>query len=256
MLGGLAALCTVTTASPLMTPTELAIILAKARPQVLVTVAGNDGEGRMHRALDLILDNSHQSGVHGTRGGPDGIFKLPRVQQWARELAADWGVGRLSKARKGELQPPSTRRRVWTVRAADDTATDYYGSGARPDGVPGQADPRDWTHLLAPPIGHKHTDRRDTLDRDAYMVPPMTKHEQRRRVALLLWSSGTTAAPKAIMLSHENIVASVLRTWANVIGFHAATVGQGETWIGLAPWTHIMGCVLETRVSMLAPLYC
>lgn len=221
------------------TPTELSVVLAKARPQVLFVPAGDEGEGRMRKALDLILQEGEKSPETS-----DDLLSSPHVQSWAKALASDWDRGRQSKTRKGELPLPMRQRRVWTVNLGGKTfgASDYYGSGARPDGVSTLADPRDWTHLLSPPPGHKHaTQERDSISREAFTVRKLSREEQRRRVAVILWSSGTTGAPKGVLISHENMVASVTRSWTDSIHFRSPSVDNGEVWVGLAPWTHIMG---------------
>lgn len=216
-------------------PAELANILAKARPQVLVTTVGANGEDRLRAGLQVLLDRPEQDA--GAQSGRE-------VKRWAAELAASWDRGRRQKSEKGSRMP-TKEQRVWSVNLASWGGADYYGTSMRGDGVSTLMDPRDWSHLLSPPHGHKHSGTADSLTREAFSVRKLAEKEQARRVALLLWSSGTTGGSKGVLLSHRNIVASICSTWTAGVHTHAATSGGGggETWIALAPWCHVYGWV-------------
>lgn len=230
LLGGAASNCTVTPISTMLMPAELSKILAKARPQVLLTTVG-EGEVKLRKALQILLDGPVQD--HGS-------LKGDKVQRWAKELASSWDRGRNQKSQKGDHTPISEQR-VWTVNLDSHGGADYYGTGTRGDCVSTLMDPRDWSHLLSPPSGHKHKGSADSLSRDAYQVRSMTEQEQTRRVALLLWSSGTTGDSKGVLLSHRNMVASMTGLWAACPHIHGTSRGQGETWVALAPWCHTYG---------------
>jgi acyl-CoA synthetase (AMP-forming)/AMP-acid ligase II len=208
--------------------------LAKARPQILVTTVGADGEDKLRNGLQILLERP-DTDVASVSG--------KEVKRWARELAASWDRGRKQKSQKGEKMPIKEQR-VWTVNLASSGGADYYGSSTRGDGISTLADPRDWSNLLTPPLGHKHVGSPDSLMREAFVVRKLTKEEQARRVFLLLWSSGTTGESKGVLLSHRNLVTSVGCHWHSVpltYGTSRGPFGGGETWIALAPWCHIMG---------------
>lgn len=231
LLGGLACLYTVTPISTLLTPNELAIVLAKARPQVLITSAGSSGEDRLRLALHLLLERAEED---------LGYAKGHVIRAWANELATCWDTGRRRKHQKGDTVPLRDQR-VWTVNLSSKGGADYYGSSSRNDGVSTLADPRDWSHMLTPPQGHKHAGSSELLSRDAFTVRKLTTEEQASRVCLLLWSSGTTGDSKGVLLSHRNIVSSTTGHWVACPQLSGTSRGPGETWVSLAPWCHTYG---------------
>ncbi|UZJ53412.1 hypothetical protein CBS101457_002732 [Exobasidium rhododendri] len=234
LLGAAANLYAVTPISPMLMPAELANILAKARPQVLVTVVGADGEDKLRKGLQVLLDRPEED--VGTVSGKE-------VKRWATQLASSWDQGKRQKVQKGD-RPPVKEQRVWTVNLSTSGGADYYGTSGRNDGISTLTDPRDWSNLLHPPHGHKHSGSSDSLGRDAFQVRKVSKDEQVRRVFLLLWSSGTTGGSKGVLLSHRNLVASIVCSWycnPQTNGPFQGPYGGGETWIALAPWCHVMG---------------
>ncbi|MCO5565638.1 hypothetical protein L7F22_019312 [Adiantum nelumboides] len=203
VLGAWSALCTVTTVNYLLMPDELAHILAKSRPQLIFCAAGEEGEERMWQALER---------VHNGKVSNLTPAIAERAQKWSKELATVWQAQRTRYYQRGDL-PPNAARRVFTVNVGATYAggADYYGSSARKDGVSALSDPNDWSHLLAPPQGHKQSGILDSLSRPAFTIRKLSRAEQRRRTALILWSSGTTGPSK------------------------------GERWIAIAPWSHMYG---------------
>jgi acyl-CoA synthetase (AMP-forming)/AMP-acid ligase II len=234
LLGAAANLYTVSPISPMLMPAELAKILAKARPQVLVTLTGPDGEEKLRKGLQILLDQP-ETDIASVSG--------KEVKRWAHELASSWDRGKKQKHQKGDRQPIHEQR-VWTVNLSTSGGADYYGTNSRGDGISALSDPRDWSNLLHPPQGHKHAGSVDLLGREAALVRKVTKEEQTRRVFLLLWSSGTTGESKGVLLSHRNLVASLQCSWYShpqVFGPSRGPFSGGETWIALAPWCHVMG---------------
>ncbi|EPQ31953.1 uncharacterized protein PFL1_00152 [Pseudozyma flocculosa PF-1] len=235
-LGTFAASCTLSPISTHLSPRELAYILAKARPQVLVTTTGADGEGQLRKALDLLLQGEPQD---------QGVVKGAMIRAWARELAADWDQGRAARLQKGDSLP-FRRRRVWTVDLAG--GADYYGHALNKHGVSAAIDPRDWTNLLAPPPGSKQEGTIEGTSSVPFEVQPMSPEEQHHRAALMLWSSGTTGQSKGVLLSHRNCVANTQALWhynMHFKGISRGDYGGGERWLALAPWCHVLGlCTL------------
>jgi acyl-CoA synthetase (AMP-forming)/AMP-acid ligase II len=72
-------------------------------------------------------------------------------------------------------------------------------------------------------------------------VPPATDEDA---IALLPYSSGTTGLPKAVPLSHANLVTSV-RQVAAVAGFNGH-----DTVLALAPYFHVLGSVVMMAVPL------
>jgi 4-coumarate--CoA ligase len=208
LLAGAASLCTMSPISTLLTPEELANILAKARPGLVVT-SKLEGEEKLQSALQILLERPD--------GTNTGAVPVREVKSWARGLLSSWE------------ETASTKQRVWTVDMNRHGGADYYVRDDKCDRV----DARDWTHLLGP-----------KRQEAAFVVRDLTEQEQRRRVILLLWSSGTTGASKGVLLSHRNLVASMVGNWVScphIFGPSQGPLGGGERWIALAPWCHIYG---------------
>lgn len=219
MLAGAASLCTISPISTLLTPTELANVLAKARPQLIFTTTGSEGEEKLRKGLQLLLDRPEED---------VGLLSGSLVKKWAKRLASSWDAGHSGNSIE--------RQRVWTV----DMAADYYGSSTNAEHSPVLLNPRDWTHLLSPP----QDSQVDALQHDAFKVRNLSQEEQTRRIVLLLWSSGTTGASKGVLLSHRNLVASMVGNWIgcpHMYGVSQGPFGGGETWVALAPWCHVYG---------------
>ncbi len=231
-LGTVAANLTVCPISTYLSPRELAYILAKARPQLLFTTVGAEGEVPLRKALQLLLD-SPPSDL--------GQVKAAEIRAWATELARDWDQAKAARLEKSN-QIPFRRRRVWTVDIS--SGMDYYGTNFDRNGVASAHDPRDWTHLLLPPPGSKAQGSIASLDRPAFTPAPMTPEEQQRRIAFVLWSSGTTGQSKGVLISHRALVSNTLGIWDSNPHFSGSSRGSnggGERWITLAPWYHVYG---------------
>lgn len=207
VLGALKAQHTVTPISSLLAPTEIAFILSKARPQVIVTSKGADGQGKVLQALDILAREELPNGV--------GIQR-ESIKKYVEDLKKHIADVASSES--------TARRRIRTV----DLAADYLGSGFSSAGQLAAQDPADWTHLLAPSAqGHA-----------ALPCGTLDSRDQETRSALLLWSSGTTGLPKGVLLSHRSIIAGCVATWMKP---HEAGPWRkgGERWIALAPWCHV-----------------
>lgn len=231
-LGTVAANLTVCPISTYLSPRELANILAKARPQVLFTTVGKEGEVPLREALQILLDSPIAD---------RGQVKGQEIRSWALELAKDWDEAKTARLEKNN-QIPYRRRRVWTIDIA--SGMDYYGSNINRNGVASATDPRDWTHLLLPPPGSKAEGSIASLDRPAFVPAPMTPEEQHRRIAFVLWSSGTTGQSKGVLISHRALVSNTLGVWdtnPHFSGTSRGPYGGGERWITLAPWYHVYG---------------
>ncbi|KAI0019671.1 hypothetical protein F4780DRAFT_745210 [Xylariomycetidae sp. FL0641] len=77
-----------------------------------------------------------------------------------------------------------------------------------------------------------------------------TKGQGARQVAYLCYSSGTSGLPKAVMISHHNIIANVMQVrWHNDPGRRAKNVST-DVIIGLLPLSHIYGLVVVANASI------
>ncbi|CAO1630360.1 unnamed protein product [Sympodiomycopsis kandeliae] len=207
VLGSLRAQCTTTPISSLLSPTEIAYILAKARPRVIVTTKGPQGKGKILEALDILAKGEVVNEISGTPNE----FITDYVQELQQHLS--------------QRSSPE-QSRIRTV----DMAADYYGTGYTVNGQLVAADPEDWSHLLVA--------TKDDVDR----LPStrMVEQEQKTRAAFLLWSSGTTGLPKGVLLSHRSVISGCITCWMKP---HEAGPWRkgGERWIALAPWCHVFG---------------
>ncbi|KAL2834161.1 hypothetical protein BJY01DRAFT_259599 [Aspergillus pseudoustus] len=69
-----------------------------------------------------------------------------------------------------------------------------------------------------------------------------------RQVAYLCFSSGTSGPPKAVKISHFNVIANVLAITQHESSFRLP--GQVKTCLGVLPQSHIYGIVLITHASI------
>lgn len=157
VVGGLRAHCTVCPISSVLSASEVAYILAKARPRVLFTALGT-GKNTVLQAVELLRAKVDAEGGLQEWGIKTNSRQASLVQEWLRRWDQD--------AQKPAGTPES---RLWTV----DVAADYYGRL-------GMVAEDDWTHLL---------DRELTTENVAKLPSTkMSAREQKERTALLLWS--------------------------------------------------------------------
>ncbi|CAD6892292.1 unnamed protein product [Tilletia controversa] len=140
LLGALTAGATVVLADPHLSPEDLADLLRRSQPQVIVTSTGTSGEDVIGQSLDLILSSASDD--------PSKRFADDLVQSHRLAIA--------TRLHPSELAPYKNRR-IWTVNPE----ADYYGTAfiLRTPTAPAtvyRADSQDWTVLLLPPPGHKH----------------------------------------------------------------------------------------------------
>lgn len=62
-------------------------------------------------------------------------------------------------------------------------------------------------------------------------------------LAFLVFSSGTTGLPKAVKLTHRNVVSSILMLQASEtnVGHNTGVQGQGDRLLAVLPFFHILG---------------
>ncbi|GMG32225.1 unnamed protein product [Aspergillus oryzae] len=63
-------------------------------------------------------------------------------------------------------------------------------------------------------------------------------------LAFLVYSSGTTGLPKAVVLSHRNMIANLLQTASvdnGVLAWNGGLHGEGDSTLALLPFFHIYG---------------
>lgn len=119
-----------------------------------------------------------------------------------------------------------------------DPADDDYGATPRAQSVPALAgwNVRNWKTLLG----------RDDGDREEWRVAPMNEAEAKARIALVMWSSGTSGKSKGVALSHYALVWQMTAYWHAMPEF-----GPDERFLGLPPVYHSFGI---TVLLMIAPL--
>lgn len=79
--------------------------------------------------------------------------------------------------------------------------------------------------------------------------PPI---DPKKDICLLAYSSGTTGRPKAVMLTHENLVANQLQIQATDEGNLASTGGHdnnGDKIMAVVPYYHVYGIIPRRRPS-------
>lgn len=73
------------------------------------------------------------------------------------------------------------------------------------------------------------------------------KGRARRQVAYICYSSGTSGAPKGVMISHFNIIANILQM--TLFESTLRTWGQKDVILGVLPQSHIYSVVLMAHVA-------
>jgi 4-coumarate--CoA ligase len=83
----------------------------------------------------------------------------------------------------------------------------------------------------------------DVLKLDVTIVPRSPVSSPEQDLAFLVFSSGTTGLPKAVKLTHRNVVANILLLKAaeTEIGHAGEPQGQGDRLLALLPFFHILG---------------
>ncbi|MFV2018994.1 AMP-binding protein [Micromonospora sp. LOL_023] len=76
-------------------------------------------------------------------------------------------------------------------------------------------------------------------------VPMTSGVDPSEQVALLLHSSGSTGSPKAVMLTHRNVVATVQQTSL------VAPLGEDEMVLAMPPFHHAFGMIMVLNASLL-----
>ncbi|KAM0816669.1 hypothetical protein AB5N19_02471 [Seiridium cardinale] len=91
----------------------------------------------------------------------------------------------------------------------------------------------------------------DELIEEGRSLPEMeplhwSKGQGARQVAYLCFSSGTSGLPKAVMISHRNVIANMMQVrWHESVGREKLGV-ETQTTLGLLPISHIYGLVVVT----------
>lgn len=70
-------------------------------------------------------------------------------------------------------------------------------------------------------------------------------------LAFLVYSSGTTGMPKGVMLSHRNIVASILQQVSSdsgMLSHSGGPDGKGDRVLAFLPFNHIYGKLTSTKL--------
>ncbi|KAH7108415.1 acetyl-CoA synthetase-like protein [Auriculariales sp. MPI-PUGE-AT-0066] len=108
-----------------------------------------------------------------------------------------------------------------------DPSADYYGAATSQSQRPHYAlDAHEWTVLLRPVAAQSAE----------WVIPPMSEEECKSRVALVMWSSGTSGKSKGVALSHYSII------WQQIALWHAMVeLGPDERLLALAPVYHSFG---------------
>jgi 4-coumarate--CoA ligase len=94
----------------------------------------------------------------------------------------------------------------------------------------GEGDIKHWSSLLA-------TEK----EGDAFIWEELSTQDQANRTAALNYSSGTTGAPKGVMISHRNIVANTAQ-WIYMVKLdpEAEEKRRKARWLGFLPMYHAM----------------
>ena len=75
-------------------------------------------------------------------------------------------------------------------------------------------------------------------------------------LAFLVYSSGTTGLPKAVMLSHRNMIANLLQTASvdnGVLACNGGMNGEGDSTLALLPFFHIYGINHPCTLNSIRP---
>lgn len=78
---------------------------------------------------------------------------------------------------------------------------------------------------------------------ESQLVPRVRNYHPENDIAFLAFSSGTTGLPKAVKLTHRNVVASVLmlEVAEKELTWDGGADGQGDTLVAFLPFYHILG---------------
>lgn len=218
-MGVVRARLTLCPVSHLSTPLELAYLLAKSRPGMIITTTGPSGIGMIREAMS-ILDKEDE--IQTLVQGKDSTL----LDTDGRRLLAQW----LDEIKR-HLPPPvaTSIGRILTVDV--DGEADYYGTGTNASGVPVGLDLFDWTRLLSASATDVAT-----------LLPASTMYpkEQEQRVAVVIWSSGTTGLRKGVLHTHKTLITACIMAWARKYEAGPWRNG-GERWVAVAPFCHIFG---------------
>ncbi|UNI24275.1 hypothetical protein JDV02_010035 [Purpureocillium takamizusanense] len=109
--------------------------------------------------------------------------------------------------------------------------------------------------LPVPNVPHNvpHATIEDLIE-EGKTLPPLSplrwsKGQGTRQTAYLAYSSGTSGLPKAVMISHRNVIANVLQICASDSVSRAHIGLQTQTTLGVLPFSHIYGLVLVGLVG-------
>jgi acyl-CoA synthetase (AMP-forming)/AMP-acid ligase II len=205
LLGAVANGLTVSPISPLLTASELSVLLAKARPALLCTTLGA-GESIMRSAVQQLATQPLDVGP-GKQA----------VKRWADDTIAHWSS------------------RIFTV----DTMADNFDLQATQKRAAS-----DWTQLLQPtaePFVCKEMSGDEQGRRAAVLLWSSGTTGQRGRSPRLrpaLTLPLLTGASKGVLLSHRNFVANTHCFWTScpvLDGPRRGAFGGGERWVALAP---------------------
>ncbi|KAL6241126.1 hypothetical protein RBB50_012030 [Rhinocladiella similis] len=103
-----------------------------------------------------------------------------------------------------------------------------------------------------PDMSNNYSTLDDLIDLGKKVVPLPTvewnNREGETRTAFLSWSSGTSGVPKAVMLSHKNVISQVLQ----VCTFESQSRGglKQHVSLGLLPQSHIYGLTVICHASV------
>jgi acyl-CoA synthetase (AMP-forming)/AMP-acid ligase II len=90
---------------------------------------------------------------------------------------------------------------------------------------------------------------------DGNDLPSLDEVDVRRDVAALPYSSGTTGAPKGVMLSHRNLLANMLQLEDLEQGSDERSYEVGETLSGILPMFHIYSLLMCVNFALASGLH-
>ncbi|KAF8315907.1 amp dependent CoA ligase [Clavulina sp. PMI_390] len=160
----------------------------------------------------------------------------------ARALGADFDLNHIAI-----IQPPKL--------AHHPSSQHYKGNPAEPL-APARQSPPTTQSLIDRGLGDLNTKGPHFVERK------LSKGEAKTKVALLSFSSGTTGRPKAVAISHYNVISNVIQhgaTWRSndpTLPWEDRRVRDGDVATAVLPMFHIYGLVvvLHVHVFMGVPL--